>query len=81
LWPDLNVLIEVPHEVAVERLGRDRDRFERADDDFHRRVAKGFRALAADDPDRWVVVDGTPAVDVVAAAVRVAVEERLDLTT
>jgi dTMP kinase len=80
LWPDLNVLIDVPRDVAVRRLGVEMDRFERADEPFHQRVAEGFHALAAEDPEHWVVVDGTPPVDVVASAVRVAVEERLDLT-
>jgi dTMP kinase len=80
LWPDLNVLVDVPVDVAAARLGTDLDRFERAGDEFHERVAEGFRRLAADDPEHWVVVDGTPTVEEVAAAVRVAVEERLDLT-
>lgn len=79
-WPDLIVLIDVPVETAAARLGEDLDRFEQADDGFHQRVTDGFRDLAAADPARWVVIDGTPPVDVVAAAVRKAVSERLDLT-
>lgn len=79
-WPDLIVLIDVPVETAAARLGEDLDRFERADDGFHQRVTDGFRELAAADPERWVVIDGRPAVDVVAAAVRNAVAERLDLS-
>ena len=38
--------------------GRHLDRFEREDDDFHQRVRDGFAAMAAADPQRWVVVDG-----------------------
>jgi dTMP kinase len=79
-WPDLIVLIDVPVETAAARLGEDLDRFEQAGEGFHQRVMDGFRELAAADPSRWVVIDGTPAVDVVAAAVRTAVSERLDLT-
>jgi dTMP kinase len=79
-WPDLNVLIDLPVEVAAARLGEDLDRFEQAGDGFHRLVIEGFRELAAADPERWVVIDGAPPVDEVAAAVRIAVGERLDLT-
>jgi len=80
LWPDLTVLLDVPVEVAAARLGTDLDRFEQADDGFHRRVVEGFRSLAADNRSDWVVIDGVAAVDDVAAAVRAAVAERLDLT-
>ena len=52
------------------RLGEDLDRFEQAGDGFHQRVTEGFRELAAADPERWVVIDGAPPVDEVAAAVR-----------
>jgi dTMP kinase len=81
LWPDLVVLLEVPAAVASTRLGRDLDRFEQAGDQFHQRVATGFRALAQADPVGWAVVDGTGSVDQVAAAVGEVVAERLQLGT
>jgi dTMP kinase len=64
LWPDLVVLLDVPAEVATRRLAGGRpDRLEAAGEAFHRRVGEGFRTLAAGDPHRWVVVDGTPDMD------------------
>lgn len=76
LWPDVVVLLDVDPRTASERLGDDRDRFERAGEEFHRRVRDGFRRLAAADPDRWVVIDGTLPIEEIAAQVVVAVEER-----
>ncbi len=56
---DLTVLLDIAPEVADERRRRDhRDRFESADLAFHERVRAGYRALAAADPDHWVVLDG-----------------------
>jgi dTMP kinase len=49
-----------------------RDRMEAAGDDFHRRVAEGYRALAAADPDRWRVVDGSGSVEHVEVLVQKA---------
>jgi dTMP kinase len=79
LWPDLTILLDVPIEVAADRLGHALDRFEQAGHGFHRRVIDGFRELAAADAATWVVVDGTADVDVIAATVRGAVRERLQL--
>jgi dTMP kinase len=77
-WPDLALLLEVPDEIAAERLReRELDRFEREAADFHARVVEGFRALAAHHPQSWVVLDATGTPDEVAAAVRAAVAERL----
>lgn len=73
LVPDLVVYLEVPGALAAERLGTQRDRFERVGDGFHRRVAEGYRALAAAQPMTWAVVDGTGSVEQVAARVRAAV--------
>jgi dTMP kinase len=78
-WPDLVVLIEVPDEVASVRLGASVDRVEAIGADFRRRVRKSFSHMAAEDPDRWVTVDGSASIEVVAARVRVAVAERLGL--
>jgi len=79
VWPDLIVLLDVPAEVAERRLGAARDRMESEPSAFHAAVISGFRAQAAAEPDRWVVIDGTGSIDEVAAAVRRAAAERLQL--
>jgi dTMP kinase len=76
---DLVVLLVVPPAVRDERLAArgEPDRLERLGADFHDRVEAGYRALAAADPDRWVVVDGAGDVDEVAARIWDAVCPRL----
>ena len=57
---DLSILVDVPVEVAQARLGTTaRDRLERLGPAFAGLVRDGFLALAAADPARWAVVDGT----------------------
>jgi dTMP kinase len=77
LKPDLTILLEVSAAVAAERMDADLDRLEAVGDGFHERVADGYRALAAADPDAWAVIDGAGTVDEVFARVLVAVEEHL----
>jgi len=77
LWPDVVLLLDVPLDVAAYRQAGTPDRLEAAGVDFHRRVVEGFRSLAAAEPERWVVVDGSPDVDEVEKAVWSAVTERL----
>jgi dTMP kinase len=79
-WPDLVILLDVRAELLAERMSdRHLDRFERESTEFHERVLRGFHAMAADDPARWVVIDGNACPDAVFAAVRAAVHERLGL--
>jgi dTMP kinase len=68
LRPDVTILLDLPVEVGLARKGPDETtRFEAEQDvAFHRRVRAGFLELAADDPDRFVVVDATQPEDVVA---------------
>jgi dTMP kinase len=80
LWPDLIVLLDVAPGVAASRFEGTRDKLESAGDDFHVRVADGYRTLVAAEPERWVVVDGSGAVDDVAERVRAAVEAWLHST-
>lgn len=77
LWPDAVVLLDVPAGAAAGRRPERPDRLEAAGDAFHRRVGEGYRALAAADPARWVVVDGTPDADTVEAAVWAALSRRV----
>jgi dTMP kinase len=62
LRPDATLLIEVPPEVASERLAaRDVDGSDAIggrDADYHARVAEAFRTFAAADPAGFLVIDG-----------------------
>ena len=58
LKPDLTVLLDVPVELGRKRKNQDDDAFIREDLEFHQRVLLGFRKLAHDEPERWLVVDG-----------------------
>jgi dTMP kinase len=58
LCPDLTVLLDIPVEEGFARKkDRSYDRFEQEDIAFHRRVREGYLALAAAEPERWLVID------------------------
>ena len=75
--PDLNLLLDIPLELASRRLGSSLDRFEGTGDGFLDRVRTGYLTMAETDPARWAVVDANGSVDDVAARVMAAVQERL----
>lgn len=63
--PDLTFFLDLPVEVGLERawkrLDKDQtreDRFEKEALDFHRRIRKGYLALARKEPERIIVLDG-----------------------
>lgn len=61
LTPDRTVVIDVPAVLGLERARRTNvpDRLEQESVDFHERVRQGFLAIAAAEPARVRVVDGT----------------------
>ena len=60
LLPDRTFLLALdPAELTARLAEQQPDRLEREGDDFHARVAEGYRELAARFPDRIVVLDGT----------------------
>jgi dTMP kinase len=75
LRPDLTVLIDLPVELGLGRKQIDEmTRFEEREDvAFHRRARDGFLALAAAEPERFVIVDGRRGVDEVASSIFEAV--------
>jgi len=80
-WPDLVVYIDVPLDILLERLKkRELDRFEREDRSFFERIARGFNEMAKTEPERWLIVDGTPPKDELAATILREVTSRLNIT-
>jgi dTMP kinase len=73
--PDLTIVLDLPVERANERRGRTADRFEQRDASYQERVRQGFLAEARRRPERIVVIDASPGVDVVQRAIRAAVKE------
>lgn len=79
LWPHLTVLLDLEPKLGLERAARrgQPDRLERADLAFHQRLRQGFLALAAAEPDRFMVLDATRNEVELDHAVWAAVQSRL----
>lgn len=90
LLPDVVVLLDLDPAEGLRRAETrhnggsppvTRDRVEREDLDFHRRVAEGYRQLARSDRDRFVVVDAVADQATVAAEIRQSLSAWLPLPT
>ena len=75
-WPDLNVLLDVPVDVGLGRIDGPPDRLEQQRDGFHERIRDTFLALAAEAPDRWLVIDATQSIDEVSTQLDAALNAR-----
>lgn len=75
LMPDLTLLLDLPVHCGLERAGlrnREEDtvlsegRFDAESLEFHERVRQGYRSLAAEEPERFAIIDAAqPPEDVV----------------
>ncbi|MEO3806628.1 dTMP kinase [Nonomuraea sp. B1E8] len=77
LVPHLTVLIDTPPQVGLTRLGGAADRIEAEPLEFHERVRKEFRKLAAAAPERYLVVDGTLPAEVLTRQIQDRIHEIL----
>ncbi len=65
--PDVTILLDLPAEIGIARKKdqAELDRMEQESLDFHRKVAEGYRQLAARDPKRIQAIDATLPIDVI----------------
>jgi dTMP kinase len=75
LAPDRTLLLRLPPEVALARLGPRRDRLESQSREFFEAVAAAYDELAGEEPDRIRVLDATQRPDEVLAAALDAVAD------
>jgi len=83
--PDLTLILDIDPASGLARAGgrasagADESRFERKGESFHAAVREGFLRIAADEPERCVLVDGGAAEDAVARSVAAVVAGRFGL--
>ncbi|WP_350351531.1 dTMP kinase [Microbacterium sp. A8/3-1] len=78
--PDLTILLDLDPGAARVRLDsadKPFDRLEAEQVDFHARVRDAYLALAAAEPDRFLVVDAAASADDIAGLIRARVESLL----
>ncbi|MEN0022756.1 MAG: dTMP kinase [Microbacterium sp.] len=79
--PDLTILLDLDQDEARKRLDsadKPFDRLEAEKSEFHGRVREAFLALAADEPDRFLVLDAAASPERIADSIRTRVQSLLD---
>ncbi len=85
LVPDLTMLLDCPVEIGLTRArqriagsnGPKEERFELESLPFHQRVRDGYLQLAAEEPDRFVIINAAVSQEQAAIAILQAVQQRL----
>lgn len=81
--PDLTIILDLPPEVGLARIGarnqpsQGADHFESRALAYHEALRQGFLAIAAENPARCAVIDASPSPEEVAARIWTVVETRL----
>lgn len=83
--PDLTVLVDCDPQVGLERArrrieatsGPREERFELEALAFHQRVRAGYLQLAADEPERFLIINGADTIEVIFAAISARVLTRM----
>ena len=82
LKPDVTVILDIPVEIGMQRAAARRgngapDRFEAEDVAFHQKLRDAYREIAANDPNRCVLIDANADANTVAAKVWAALRDRV----
>ena len=76
--PDLTILLDIsPEKGLARKRARRQDRFEQEEIAFHQRVWKGYLKMAADEPERWLVVDASQSKEKIAQIIWQGVSQLL----
>jgi len=81
--PDLTFLIDVPVQEGLRRKqagtgADDWNRMEAEVQAYHERVRQGYLELAAQEPDRWVVLNGLESIEALQAQIRARIIRKLE---
>lgn len=82
LEPDLTIILDLPVEIGLRRAAERRsgsspDRFEAEDLQFHEGLRRAYQQIAAENPQRCVLIDANADPDAVAARVWTALRDHI----
>lgn len=79
LIPDLTILLDLDVDLGLRRKkkGDEWNRLDAYTVEFHERVRAGYKELAKQEPDRWVVVDASRSWNDVQSELRKIIEKKL----
>jgi len=85
--PDITFLLDCPSDMGLKRAlqriqrlkNKKPDRFEREQIEFHRRVRRGYLALAKKEPQRVMIIDTRQGEEKVFERIRTIVDKRIGL--
>jgi len=55
-WPDLTVILDMPHDASMARVQRARDRIEQRPLEYHEQVRKNYLAQVRESPEKYRLV-------------------------
>jgi dTMP kinase len=78
--PDVTILIDVPVEVGLRRTAArgGGNRLDSAARRFHERVRAGYLEMAAGEPGRWILIDGTASPEAVHYQILEGLQRKLE---
>lgn len=77
--PDMTLILDLPIDIGLERAGKRStpDRFELEKHDFFNKVRDTFLARAAENPERYAVIDASPSISVVQQSIQTVLEKMI----
>ena len=77
--PDMTLILDLPIDIGLERAGKrsSPDRFELEKHDFFNKVRDTFLARAAENPERYAVIDASPSISVVQQSIQTVLENMI----
>ena len=75
--PDMTLILDLPIDIGLERAGKrsEPDRFEMEKHDFFNKVRATFLSLAAENPERYQVIDASPSISDVQQSIQAVLEK------
>ncbi len=78
LIPNITILLDLPVEEGMKRMTHKKlDRLELENIEFHRKVRKGFLAVAKEETDRYIIIDASQSVEAINKIIEAIISSKL----